>query len=110
MSLPLFAPCPKGLEYLLRDELRELGATDAREALAGVHFSGDFAMAMRACLWSRLASRVLLVLRRFSLANADELYENARALEWTDYLSKGQTFAIDVSGSAPGIACPLTDL
>ena len=35
-----FATCPKGLEYLLRDELLALGA-DAREALAGVRFEGD---------------------------------------------------------------------
>ena len=107
MNLTFFAACPKGLEYLLRDELRELGADDAREALAGVHFSGDFALAMRACLWSRLASRVLLVLSRFSLNSADELYENARQLPWHSLLTGprgAKTFAIDVSGSAPGIA------
>ncbi|WP_414717244.1 hypothetical protein, partial [Tahibacter sp.] len=52
--LKLFATCPKGLEYLLRDELAALGATEAREALAGVHFAGSLEVAYRACLWSRL--------------------------------------------------------
>ncbi len=59
-----FATCPKGLEYLLRDELVALGAEEAREALAGVHFSGSLETAYRACLWSRLASRILMPLER----------------------------------------------
>ena len=57
-----FATCAKGLEYLLVDELRALGAGAAHEALAGVHFEGGLSTAYRACLWSRLASRVLLPL------------------------------------------------
>jgi 23S rRNA (guanine2445-N2)-methyltransferase / 23S rRNA (guanine2069-N7)-methyltransferase len=43
-----FATCPKGLEYLLRDELIAIGATDVREALAGAHFSGTLETAYRA--------------------------------------------------------------
>jgi 23S rRNA (guanine2445-N2)-methyltransferase / 23S rRNA (guanine2069-N7)-methyltransferase len=60
-----FATCPKGMEYLLRDELTALGACDAHEALSGVHFDGDTGLAYRACLWSRLASRILLPLAEF---------------------------------------------
>ena len=60
-----FATCPKGLESLLADELRALGAGTVKETRAGVAFSGDLAGAYRACLWSRLASRVLLPLARF---------------------------------------------
>ena len=73
----LFATCPKGLEYLLRDELHLLGAGDAREALAGVHFGGTLGFAYRACLWSRLASRILLRLAEF-----DDLFATSvRAVE-----------------------------
>ena len=53
-----FATCAKGIEYLLVDELRALGADEVREALAGVHFEGDLALGYRACLWSRLAIRI----------------------------------------------------
>ena len=60
-----FASCPKGLEYLLVDELAALGASDVREALAGVHFRGGLDTAYRACLWSRLASRVLWPVSEF---------------------------------------------
>ncbi len=85
--LTLFATCPKGLEYLLRDELRELGAEDAREALAGVHFSGTLELAYRACLWSRLASRVLLQLAEFESADADALYAGLQRIDWSQHLA-----------------------
>ena len=42
-----FATCPKGLEYLLRDELVALGAREVHEALSGVHFSGELVDAYR---------------------------------------------------------------
>ena len=54
----LFASCPKGIEDLLQDELQQLGAANASAVVAGVSFSGDLQTAYRACLWSRLASRV----------------------------------------------------
>lgn len=97
--LTLFATCPKGLELLLRDELRALGAEDAREALAGVHFSGTLELAYRACLWSRLASRILLRLAEFDAADADALYAGVQAIDWSAHLDVEGTFAIDaVSG------------
>jgi 23S rRNA (guanine2445-N2)-methyltransferase / 23S rRNA (guanine2069-N7)-methyltransferase len=94
----LFATCPKGLEYLLRDELRALGADDAREALAGVYFSGELELAYRACLWSRLASRVLLQLAEFDAADADALYAGVQAIDWSQHLAVDGSFAIDAVG------------
>src|SRR5690606_30278270 len=94
----LFATCPKGLEYLLRDELRALGADDAREALAGVHFSGPLALAYRACLWSRLASRVLMPLAEFDAADADALYAGTQSIDWSAHLAPDGTLAIDAVG------------
>lgn len=96
----LFATCPKGLEYLLRDELRALGAEDAREALAGVHFSGTLELAYRACLWSRLASRVLLHLAEFEAADADALYAGVQSVDWSEHLAVNGTFAVDAVGGA----------
>jgi len=90
-----FASCPKGLEYLLRDELRALGATDAHEALAGVHFSGPLELAYRACLWSRLASRILLPLAEFDAADDDALYAGVQAIDWSAHLAAHGTLAVD---------------
>jgi 23S rRNA (guanine2445-N2)-methyltransferase / 23S rRNA (guanine2069-N7)-methyltransferase len=98
--LELFATCPKGLEYLLRDELRALGAEDAREALAGVHFGGSLELAYRACLWSRLASRVLLRLAEFDAADADALYAGVQAIDWANHLAADGSFAVDAVGGS----------
>ncbi len=90
-----FATCPKGLEYLLRDELVALGAADVREALAGVHFSGPLETAYRACLWSRLASRVLLPLAEFDAATDEALYAGVQAIDWSQHLAAHATLAVD---------------
>jgi 23S rRNA (guanine2445-N2)-methyltransferase / 23S rRNA (guanine2069-N7)-methyltransferase len=90
-----FATCPKGLEYLLRDELIAIGATDVREALAGAHFSGTLETAYRACLWSRLASRILLPLAEFDAADDDALYRGVQEIDWSQHLAAHGTFAVD---------------
>jgi len=90
-----FATCPKGLEYLLRDELLALGAPEAHEALAGVRFDGTLETAYRACLWSRLASRILLPLAEFDAADGEALYDGMQAIDWSEHLAAHATFAID---------------
>ncbi|TAN07382.1 MAG: bifunctional 23S rRNA (guanine(2069)-N(7))-methyltransferase RlmK/23S rRNA (guanine(2445)-N(2))-methyltransferase RlmL [Rhodanobacteraceae bacterium] len=97
-----FATCPKGLEYLLRDELAALGA-DAHEALAGVRFEGDLACAYRACLESRLASRILMPLAEFDAPDADALYAGVQAVDWSSHIAPDATLAIDATGSSGSI-------
>jgi 23S rRNA (guanine2445-N2)-methyltransferase / 23S rRNA (guanine2069-N7)-methyltransferase len=94
-SSAFFATCPKGLEYLLRDELIAIGASDVREALAGAHFSGTLETAYRACLWSRLASRILLPLAEFAAADDDALYRGVQDIDWSQHLATHATFAVD---------------
>ena len=61
-SLDWFVTCPKGLEPLLADEMSGLGAMTVTPAIAGCHMQAGLAVGYRACLWSRLANRVLLTL------------------------------------------------
>ncbi|HEX5961761.1 MAG TPA: bifunctional 23S rRNA (guanine(2069)-N(7))-methyltransferase RlmK/23S rRNA (guanine(2445)-N(2))-methyltransferase RlmL [Rhodanobacteraceae bacterium] len=98
-----FATCPKGLEYLLRDELAALGC-EAHEALAGVRFSGSLEDGYRACLESRLASRILLALSEFDAADAETLYAGVQAIDWSGHLAPDATLAIDASGSSGSLA------
>ncbi len=98
-----FAACPKGLEALLAAELLALGATASRETVAGVYFTGPTALAYRACLWSRLANRVLLPIARVEAGHADILYEQLKAIDWADLFGPEQSFAIDFSGQNPRI-------
>jgi 23S rRNA (guanine2445-N2)-methyltransferase / 23S rRNA (guanine2069-N7)-methyltransferase len=96
-----FATCAKGLEYLLRDELHALGAADAHEKLAGVAFSGDLETGYRACLQSRLASRILMPLAEFSAVDSDALYAGVQQIDWAQHLDVGGTLAVDaVSGAS----------
>ncbi|WP_233843239.1 bifunctional 23S rRNA (guanine(2069)-N(7))-methyltransferase RlmK/23S rRNA (guanine(2445)-N(2))-methyltransferase RlmL [Dyella sp. 2HG41-7] len=94
---PFFATCPKGLEYLLRDELIALGAEDVHETLAGVRFSGTLETAYRACLWSRLASRILLPIAEFDAATDDALYAGVQSIDWTEHLAQNATMAVDAN-------------
>jgi len=103
MMRAFFASCPKGLEYLLVDELKALGADDVHEALAGVHFRGGLDAGYRACLWSRLASRVLMPLAEFDADDGDALYAGARTIAWGEHLDADGTFAVDAVGSTRGI-------
>src|SRR5690349_6349979 len=102
-ALSLFATASRGLEPLLAKELAALGAATVKEQGGGVLFTGDLAAAYRACLGSRLASRILLPLSRFPLADADGLYQGARAIEWTDVFDIKTTFAIEVAGRSAAV-------
>ena len=54
------ATAPRGLADLAAAELRALGAHELSERTAGVRFAGELRIGYEACLWSRVASRVLL--------------------------------------------------
>lgn len=93
-----FATCPKGVESLLAVELRNLGAESTRETVAGVHFTGPSALAYRACLWSRLANRVLWPLAQLNAADGDSLYRTMKDIDWGRLFQFQKTIAIDFSG------------
>ncbi|OQX30353.1 MAG: hypothetical protein B0D94_11730 [Candidatus Sedimenticola endophacoides] len=100
----LFATAPKGVEPLLQEELDALGCRDTRQRKGGVGFSGTLEDAYRACLWSRTASRVLLVLAEGVPADdADTLYGAVTALPWERQLGPGKTLAVDFVGTTRGI-------
>ncbi len=101
--LDFFATCPPGTEHLLGDELRALRAARVRPARAGVSFSGSLAVAYSACLWSRVASRVLMPLTSFQAGSAEELYLGARSIAWTDHISPDGTLAVDFGGDSPAV-------
>lgn len=100
----LFASCPRGVEPLLETELAALGAGACRAAQGGVDAEADLSTLYRICLWSRLASRVLLPLQRFPAGDADALYTVASAIDWPGVFGQSRRFAVEVAGHTPGIA------
>ena len=97
-SLSFLATCPVGLGTLLIDELTDLGAQDLRETPAGVYFNGPLAVAYRACLWSRLANRILLKLSDTAVAGTDDVYSAVRGLRWSDHMTQSTRFAVEFRG------------
>ena len=102
-SISLFASCPKGLESLLAVELTALQAVSVKETVAGVSFSGDMALAYRTCLWSRLASRILLRLCEVEASQRENLYKGVQKVDWSEHLDESTTFRVDFSGSTQDI-------
>jgi 23S rRNA (guanine2445-N2)-methyltransferase / 23S rRNA (guanine2069-N7)-methyltransferase len=90
-----FATVPLGLEPLLAEELRRLGMPECRERKAGVAFGGGLEHAYRACLWSRLANRVLLKLAEFPAATPDALYAGMEAIDWAEHMAPDHALAVD---------------
>ncbi len=99
----LILTCPKSLEGLLTEEATALGLEQAREQVAAVRGEGDLEVAYRLCLWSRLANRVLLVLRRFPVSNPDDLYQGVHDVDWSEHLDPAGSLAVEFSGQGAGI-------
>ena len=98
-----YASCPATFERALADELRALGIPRVRPLKGRVSFEGDARDAYRACLWSRLASRVYLVIGRFSCATDDDLYSGVYELPWARILKPGASIAISAHGTNDAI-------
>ena len=77
MEHEFFASCLSGLEQALAAELKTFGIERVRPLGGGVAFFCAPDEAYRACLWSRLASRIALVLGRVNAGDADLLYAGA---------------------------------
>lgn len=95
--------CPKSLESLLKDEASELGLLEAKERIANIQGLADMETAYRLCIWSRLANRVLLVLKRFPVKNAQDLYDGIYHIDWRDHLEATGSLAIEFTGKGSGI-------
>ena len=97
--MEFIATCPKGFEPLLASELRARGVAAPRPLTGQVAFAGGLEEAYAACLWSRLASRVALVLGRFGAADTDALYEGAHAIAWEEIVEPGAAVVIEAHGT-----------
>jgi len=98
-NLSLFATCPKGVEDLLAEECKQQHLADVSTTHGGVFCKGDLEKAYRLCLWSRVASRVLLKLHEFPVSGHDDLYLGVQTIDWNSHLSSSGSFAIDVHTS-----------
>ncbi|MEK7267882.1 MAG: THUMP domain-containing protein, partial [Nitrospirota bacterium] len=92
-----FAPCPRGLEGVLRDELEQWGAQASVATHGGVQFSGPFDLCYKANLESRIASRVLWRVFHGRYRTEQDIYQAAYSLPWRDWFSARHTIKVKVS-------------
>jgi putative N6-adenine-specific DNA methylase len=95
--VPFFATAAKGTEPALRDELRELRFRNVRADRGGVHFEGDSSEGYRACLWSRIAVRILEPRASFEAPGERALYDNVRALDLGDAIDAKRTLVVSAA-------------
>ena len=84
-----------GLEDVLAVELQNLGAENIEIGRRMVAFHGDKELMYKANFHCRTALRILKPIHTFKAKDADEVYENVKKIEWSNYLDDSSTFAID---------------
>ena len=95
----LFATTARGFEELLKSELTELGAQDAKVAQGGVHYWADDETLYRTLLWSRLSSRILLRIVQAKVFSDLDLYSAVVGVNWLDYFDEKVHFFVDFNGT-----------
>ena len=95
----LFATTARGFEELLKSELAELGAQDAKVAQGGVHYWADDETLYRTLLWSRLSSRILLPIVQAKVFSDLDLYSAVVGVNWLDYFDDKVHFFVDFNGT-----------
>ena len=94
-SFEMIAKTFQGLEETLAQELTSLGADEIQIGRRMVSFRGDKEMMYKANFCLRTAIRILKPIKQFVAKNADEVYEQIKAIHWEDYLDIDKTFAVD---------------
>jgi len=94
-NFELIAKTFMGLEPVLAKELTQLGANDVKIGRRMVSFTGDKEMMYRANFQLHTAIRILKPIRHFKAKSADDVYEEIKKIDWTEYLGNDKTFTVD---------------
>ena len=101
LSLDLIITCADGLEAPLQTELTSFGIVSDIKSTGRLAVTGTLRDLYTICLWSRVASRVLMLIKRKNINAeydvAEQLYGLAKSVDWTQQFSLEQTFAIRLS-------------
>lgn len=79
----------------LEQELLDLGLDHLTARGSSVEFHGNWQLAYRVCLNSRIANRVLLSVLEFPAYQLDEVYDNIRKHDFSKYVTAEQGLWVD---------------
>lgn len=91
----LLAKTTFGFEELLSQELESFGATNLEKVTRAVVFDGDNEVMYRANLCSRVALRILKPIKSFPAGSEQELYDEVKKIDWSEYMTVDETLAVD---------------
>ena len=86
-----------GLENVLAEELRSLGAEGINILNRAVSFSGDKKLLYLANYKLRTALKILVPISEGDIKNEQELYDYVRTVKWDRYFGVNDTLAVEVS-------------
>jgi len=84
-----------GLEEILCKELQEIGASNIRSMIRGVEFFGDQSILYKANYLCRTAIRILKPIATCKVNNEEELYQQVKKINWSDYFRTNNTIRVD---------------
>ncbi|MBQ3969555.1 MAG: class I SAM-dependent RNA methyltransferase [Clostridia bacterium] len=88
------APCLMGVEKLLSNELKFMGASNVKADNGRVFFEGDESILARANICSRFAERILIIAGRFTAQSFEELFQGVKNIEWERFIGKKDKFPV----------------
>ena len=91
----------QGLEDVLTEELKQLGAENITKLTRAVSFQGDQSLLYKTNLCIRTALRVLVPIYKFKASNETWLYRGVQKVDWSKYLTEHDTLALDSAVSSP---------
>jgi putative N6-adenine-specific DNA methylase len=84
-----------GLEEVLKNEIENIGGTDIEILSRAVKFKGNQALLYKSNLHLRTAIKILKPIDSFLVTNEEQLYKRIKTINWGEYITENQTFAID---------------
>ncbi|MBN2349812.1 MAG: RNA methyltransferase [Bacteroidales bacterium] len=91
----IIAKTYQGLEGVLAEEIRQLGAENVAIIRRAVRFDGDERLLYMSNIYLRTAIRILKPIYNSVLNKAEDLYDVVRQIDWSQYFTVYNTFYID---------------
>jgi len=91
----LIAKTFMGLEPVLAQELTQMGANNVQIGRRMVSFTGNKETMYRANFQLHTAIRILKPIAHFKARSAEDMYDEVKKIDWSQYIMKGKTFSVD---------------
>ena len=96
-NFKMIAKTQLGLEEVLAEELRQLGAQEVTVLNRAVSFVGDLGFMYKANICLRTAIRILQPIHQLTARRDVQLYEEAKKFEWDQYIDVNNTIAVNAA-------------